>query len=637
MNAGRSTVRLLTRLVFSIGVTLFILVMFSYVPGVNIATIALVLVLAVLVISVKWDFEQALAAAIAGAIGFDYFFLPPKGIGVDDPQHWGVLVAFLCTAAIGSHLSATASRRRREAIAKQQEIERLYEFSREIQTSEVTDRFLERVPASLVRLFGFSGVAVYVTDLEKAYPAGPEASRLTLDLLRHAARSQVGKADARAGIAVVPLLLPGDATGSIAFQGELPAPAVLTSIASVVEMEVRRKTAEDALRNSEERFRQMAENIEEAFWLTDETATEVLYVNPAYARIWGRDCRSFAEHPRSRLDAVHPADRLRVDGALSRLHDGGFSEKYRVERPDGTVCWVWDRVTPIRGQDGRIHRLLGVALDITEQKENEDAIRNLTVELERRIDERTAQLAAVNRELEQRNEELARVSRLKSDFLARMSHELRTPLNTITGFSDLLGEQGAGPLTEKQARYVKHVRAAASHLLELISDVLDLSKIEAGGLDLHPEVFVLPEAVDEVLDAIMPLAAAKKLHIESNIVTDLPIYADRIRIKQILYNLLSNAVKFTGEHGNVWLEGLKRDGLVSVSVADDGIGIDPKDHEAIFGEFRQVSSSPKSEAEGTGLGLAITRRLVEKHGGTIRVESDLGKGSRFTFELPARV
>jgi signal transduction histidine kinase/DNA-binding response OmpR family regulator len=266
-------------------------------------------------------------------------------------------------------------------------------------------------------------------------------------------------------------------------------------------------------------------------------------------------------------------------------------------------------------------------------EERERALRNAHNELEQRVQERTAQLAAANKELELQNREVQRATQLKSQFLASMSHELRTPLNAIIGFSDLLAEKTAGNLNDKQGRFVGHVRDGARHLLQLINDILDLSKIESGLLELRCESFNVSEAMPEVLSVIRPLAMAKNIRIEQS-GESLSVYADRVRFKQILYNLFSNALKFTPEGGGVRVESAIDGNLVKISVRDTGVGIRPEDQQLIFEEFRQAGESTRGVKEGTGLGLAITKRLVERQGGTIRVTSALGKGSCFSFTLP---
>jgi CheY-like chemotaxis protein/two-component sensor histidine kinase len=224
---------------------------------------------------------------------------------------------------------------------------------------------------------------------------------------------------------------------------------------------------------------------------------------------------------------------------------------------------------------------------------------------------------------------------MKSKFLANMSHELRTPLNAIIGFSDLLSEGLAGTLNVKQQRFVNHIKQGSNHLLQLINDILDLSKVEAGQLELRCENFAVQDAVSEVLSNIRPLAMAKTIEVRRKIGSEDIVFADRIRFKQILYNLLSNAVKFTPKDGEIEVACVQRENVVSFSVTDTGIGIRPEDQALIFEEFRQVDDPKVASQEGTGLGLAITKRLVEQQNGRIFVESALGRGSKFTFTLPA--
>jgi signal transduction histidine kinase/DNA-binding response OmpR family regulator len=274
--------------------------------------------------------------------------------------------------------------------------------------------------------------------------------------------------------------------------------------------------------------------------------------------------------------------------------------------------------------------------EMLEQIQQRDgALQRAHDELEQRVRERTTQLAVANRELDLRNREVERATQMKSKFLASMSHELRTPLNAIVGFSDLLAEGTPGQLNDKQKRFVNHIKQGSTHLLQLINDILDLSKIEAGQLELRSEEFLVKDALPEVLSTIQPLAMAKNIRIEQKVESKFLVKADRVRFKQILYNLLSNAVKFTPKDGLVSIESVDHWDFVRVSVTDTGIGIRPEDQKVVFEEFRQIDGSADRAQEGTGLGLAITKRLVEQQGGQISVESELGKGSRFTFTLLA--
>jgi signal transduction histidine kinase/DNA-binding response OmpR family regulator len=293
------------------------------------------------------------------------------------------------------------------------------------------------------------------------------------------------------------------------------------------------------------------------------------------------------------------------------------------------------RAAPTKNRD-EVSTLIESVNEMLEQIQQRDtALQQAHAELEHRVEERTTQLAAANKELDLRNREVERATRLKSKFLASMSHELRTPLNAIVGFSDLLAEQTAGELNDKQKRFVNHIKQGSAHLLRLINDILDLSKIEAGQLELRSERFQISEALPEVLSTIRPLATAKQITVQHTPEADLPVYADRVRFKQILYNLLSNAVKFTPKDGQISIECAKNGDFITISVTDTGIGIRAEDLEVIFEEFRQVENGKDSTQEGTGLGLAITKRLVEQQGGKISLTSEPGKGSRFAFTLPA--
>jgi len=231
--------------------------------------------------------------------------------------------------------------------------------------------------------------------------------------------------------------------------------------------------------------------------------------------------------------------------------------------------------------------------------------------------------------------EIEAANRHKSEFLANVSHELRTPLNAIIGFSEVLLEKLFGELNDKQNEYVDDILSSGRHLLSLINDILDLSKIEAGRMELELTRFDLPSALENALTLVRERAARHGLKLESAIDRQLgEITGDERKFKQVLLNLLSNAVKFTPEGGKIRVSASLSDGFVIVSVADSGIGIAPEDHEKIFEEFRQVGSNYAQKREGTGLGLTLTRKFVEMHGGKIWVESELGKGSTFTFSLP---
>jgi signal transduction histidine kinase len=238
------------------------------------------------------------------------------------------------------------------------------------------------------------------------------------------------------------------------------------------------------------------------------------------------------------------------------------------------------------------------------------------------------------KELEAANRELAAASQHKSEFLANMSHELRTPLNAIIGFSEVLSERMFGELNEKQEEYSKDIHASGQHLLSLINDILDLSKIEAGRMELELSEFHLPTALDSALTLVRERAGRRSISLHLSVDERLgQIQADERKVRQVVLNLLSNAIKFTPEGGRIEVMAAPKDGVVEVSVSDTGVGIAPEDQEAVFEEFRQVGTADK-KIEGTGLGLTLCRKFVELHGGRIWVKSELGKGSRFTFTIP---
>jgi signal transduction histidine kinase len=246
------------------------------------------------------------------------------------------------------------------------------------------------------------------------------------------------------------------------------------------------------------------------------------------------------------------------------------------------------------------------------------------------------QNARLFREIEVKSRELEVASQHKSEFLASMSHELRTPLNAIIGFSDVLLQGMFGETNEKQTEYLRDILASGQHLLSLINDILDLSKIEAGRMELDLAAFDLPTAIDDALLLMRERAGRRGITLQRHVDERVgEIRADQRKVKQVLLNLLSNAVKFTPEGGRIEVRAALADGSAEISVTDTGIGIAPEDHDAVFEEFRQVGKADK-KAEGTGLGLALCRKFVELHGGRIWVKSEFGKGSTFTFALPVR-
>jgi signal transduction histidine kinase len=242
--------------------------------------------------------------------------------------------------------------------------------------------------------------------------------------------------------------------------------------------------------------------------------------------------------------------------------------------------------------------------------------------------------ARLFQEIQDKGRQLEIASKHKSQFLANMSHELRTPLNAIIGFSEVLLERMFGDLNEKQEEYLRDIYASGTHLLSLINDILDLSKIEAGRMELELREFDLPQTIDDALMLVRERASRRGIALDRAVDRRVgQIRGDERKIRQVVLNLVSNAIKFTPEGGRIEVRAVPGEGFVEVSVSDTGVGIAPENLEAVFEEFRQVGSTDQ-KVEGTGLGLALSRRFIELHDGRIWAKSQVGVGSTFTFAIP---
>jgi len=240
-----------------------------------------------------------------------------------------------------------------------------------------------------------------------------------------------------------------------------------------------------------------------------------------------------------------------------------------------------------------------------------------------------------NKLLFEANKQLKKTTDAKSAFLASMSHELRTPLNTIIGFSELMIDEVPGEINEEQRQCLNDVLSSSKHLLSLINEVLDLSKIESGKVELRLSNIILTKVIESLKSTLMPILASRKQSLDIKIEEGLPsVYTDKAKLRQVLLNLLTNAIKFTSDGGKLKIEAIRDGDWCQVSVIDNGTGIKKEDQERIFEPFTQIDALPEEKREGTGLGLALTKQLVEMCGGKIWVESEYGKGSQFTFTVP---
>src|SRR5437588_8807780 len=357
-----------------------------------------------------------------------------------------------------------------------------------------------------------------------------------------------------------------------------------------------RKKAEEALRQSEERFRLLVSEVTDYAILMLDPEGRIASWNAGAERIKGYKAdeiigQHFSRfYPTEDVEAGKPAYELKVARERGRCEE----ESWRI-RKDGSRFWANVVTTALRDGTGRLRGFAKVTRDITEHKRGQELIMHA-------------------------KERAERTSKFKDQFLSTMSHELRTPLNAVLGFSDLLADERYGPLNDRQRRYIDHIHTGGKHLLKLISDILDLSKIEAGRMELAREDVAVASAFTEVISALYPLAEKKSQELLQRVEPHLQVRADPLRFKQILMNLVANAIKFTPESGRIELVARQVDDQVRTEVRDNGPGIPPDQQQRIFEAFVRLTQTG-SATEGTGLGLAITSRLVELHGSKLGIES----------------
>ncbi len=406
-----------------------------------------------------------------------------------------------------------------------------------------------------------------------------------------------------------------------------------------VEDITQRKETERALHESERKYRELVEHANSIIlrWTHDGRIT---FLNEFGVRFFGYSAEEIiGRHVMGTIVPTIDSGGRDLRELIDQISADPLAFEQNVNenmRRNGERVWIAWTNRIVRDAQGRVAEILSVGTDITEQKRAEEAIRELNASLERRVAARTAELAVARDHAEA-------ADRLKSAFLATMSHELRTPLNSIIGFTGIILQGLAGPLNAEQRKQLEMVRGSARHLLALINDVLDISKIEAGQLEVSSEPFDLPAAIVKVAGIVKPLVEKKNLALRVELAPEIgTLVSDPRRVEQVLLNLLNNAIKFT-ERGVVTLtaeivQGALRNAhsAIRISVADTGIGIKGEDLDKLFQPFRQIDSGLSRQHEGTGLGLAICRRLAELLGGEIQATSDWGKGSVFTLTLPMK-
>ena len=432
--------------------------------------------------------------------------------------------------------------------------------------------------------------------------------------------------------------------------------SMLSALGGQIGQFMERKRVEQGLRDSEERYRSVIAALDEGLILVDAEG-QVIASNASCERILARP--SLEMLGRSSIEtfasAVDESERPVTGDALPFLATLRSGEPRQnvvlgVTRGDGERVWISMNSQPlVRFGENAAYAAMASFADITARKAAEVSLRTAHAELEVRVEKRTSQLMDANlrlkseveereraqREMREAKEAADTANRAKSAFLANMSHELRTPLNAVIGFSELLEQQIFGGLNEKQTSYVGNVLVSGRHLLQLVNDILDISKVEAGRMDLQYERTPIGSIIDVVRSVIHAVAAKKGIDLEVEVPPSLPeVNVDPGRIKQVLYNLISNAIKFTPRGGMVRLAARADEQNLVVTVSDTGVGIAREDLPRLFREFEQLRQPGGVRPEGTGLGLALTRRLVELHGGRVEVESTLGNGSTFSVHLP---
>ncbi len=349
------------------------------------------------------------------------------------------------------------------------------------------------------------------------------------------------------------------------------------------------------------------------YWVRDVPLTRVFWSDKNF-RLLNYDPEGVEASYEAWVARIHPDDREATIHAFNQsiADQADINLEYRVVHPDGTTRWINNVGKSLAGPDGQTNKMTGIQIDITERKK-------------------------VERDLLDAKNQAERANRAKSEFLANMSHDLRTPLNAVIGFSDTILQEIFGPVgNEKYKNYIRDIGDAGRHLLAIINDILDISKIDAGEDELDERTILVLDVVDTCVTMVKERATSTGVRLDQTIAAGVSdIRADEIRLKKILLNLLSNAIKFTPPGGQVAIGAAFDDnGGIALSVADTGIGIAPKDIPRVLEPFNQIMENSFLAHEGTGLGLSLVKKLTEIHGGFLKIESEVGKGTTVTVTFP---
>ena len=391
-----------------------------------------------------------------------------------------------------------------------------------------------------------------------------------------------------------------------------------------------RRQTEGTLRESEALYRNMIELSPDGI-STVNTKGMITSCNTIGARMLGYSSDEMVGKHFSKLGVIRLRDLPQYQKLFRSALQGKVTKSLELTlyRKDGIPLSADVRINLLKVGGQTIFQ--STLRDITERKRLEHELQKKNEQL----DAQNEELQSQTEELMEKTREVEEATRLKSEFLANTSHELRTPLNIIIGFSELLADEVPGKVNKEQRQCLSDILGSSQYLLNLINEVLDLSRIETGKMRLSLTDIDLAEVIESLRSAMMPMLTRRKQSLEVEAEDGLPlVYADKARIRQVLLNLLSNSTKFTPDGGKLKVEAARQDNRCQVSVIDNGIGIKTEDQERIFEPFSQLDSPLIQKREGTGLGLMIARQIIEKHGGRIWVESEYGKGSRFTFTLP---